>query len=207
MKQRVIVIFAIVLGLLVSPLSADAAFWHKWFKKKKNEPVVVIEQDPAKVQDYSRIIYNASYESHGMMNVYKYNDDYYFEIPVELMGRDMLVVNKLTYVPAELNRIGVNRGSDYQSMMVRFELDDDFSTVGMKRQYSMPDVSADDAIALSVADNYVAPLIEKFSVMGHSKDSTAVVIKVTDLFDGSNTVINNLFSNMNMELSNFMILI
>ena len=94
MKQRVIVIFAIVLGLLVSPLSADAAFWYKWFKKKKNEPVVVIEQDPAKVQDYSRIIYNASYESHGMMNVYKYNDDYYFEIPVELMGRDMLVVNK-----------------------------------------------------------------------------------------------------------------
>lgn len=201
MKQRVIVIFAIVLGLLVSPLSADAAFWHKWFKKKKNEPVVVIEQDPAKVQDYSRIIYNASYESHGMMNVYKYNDDYYFEIPVELMGRDMLVVNKLTYVPAELNRIGVNRGSDYQSMMVRFELDDDFSTVGMKRQYSMPDVSADDAIALSVADNYVAPLIEKFSVIGHSKDSTAVVIKVTDLFDGSNTVINNLFSNMNMGSS------
>ncbi len=201
MKQRVIAGFAAILvALLLSP-DVNAAFWHKWFKKKKEEPVIVVEQDPAMVQDYGRIIYNASYVSRGMLNVYRYKNDYYFEVPVGLMGRDMLVVNKLTYVPAELNRIGVNRGSDYQSMMVRFELDNDFSTVKMRRQYPMPEVPAGDAIASSVGVNYVAPLIEKFEVEGHSKDSTAVMIKVTDLFDGRNTVINNLFDNMNMSSS------
>ena len=35
----------------------------------------------------------------------------------------MLVVNKLQRVPSELNEAGVNRGTNYENQMVRFELD------------------------------------------------------------------------------------
>ena len=49
--------------------------------------------------------------------------DYYFEVPARLLGRDMLVVNKLQRVPSELNEAGVNRGTNYENQMVRFELD------------------------------------------------------------------------------------
>lgn len=59
----------------------------------------------------------------GMFNVYQKKSDYYFEVPARLLGRDMLVVNKLQRVPSELNEAGVNRGTNYENQMVRFELD------------------------------------------------------------------------------------
>ena len=58
-----------------------------------------------------------------MFNVYQKKNDYYFEVPSNLLGRDLLVVNKLQRVPVELNEAGVNRGVNYENQMVRFELD------------------------------------------------------------------------------------
>lgn len=201
MVGKYISLIAIVLALLCLSADANAAFWNKWFKKNKKEPIETVEPDPEKVQEFNRIIYNADSESHGMMGVYKKNTDYYFEIPVSLLGRDMLVVNKLTRVPSEMNEYGVNRGTSYQTLMVRFEADSILSTVGLRQQRPMPDVPATDAIAQSIADNYISPIIENFSVVGHSKDSTAVIIKVTDLFNGQNTVINDVFGNLNINSS------
>ncbi len=194
-------VLIVALGLLLAPTTADAAFWSKWFKKGKSEPTEEVEQDPKKVQEFSKIVHNATEESHGMMGVYKHEKDYYFEVPVGLMGRDMLVVNKLTYVPAELNDAGVNRGTNYQTLMVRFDTDTALTTVTMRQQRPLPEAPKDDAIARSIADNFISPIIENFEVVGHSKDSTAVLIKVTDLFNGQNTIINDVFNNINLGTS------
>lgn len=45
------------------------------------------------------------------------------KIPTSLLGRDLLVVNKLQRVPAELNDAGVNRGVNYENQMVCMEWD------------------------------------------------------------------------------------
>ena len=47
-----------------------------------------------------------------MFAVHQKKNDYYFEIPTSLLGRDLLVVNKLQRVPAELNDAGVNPRSE-----------------------------------------------------------------------------------------------
>ena len=47
-----------------------------------------------------------------MFNVYQKKNDYYFEVPTKLLGRDMLVVNKLQRVPSELNEAGGNGGTN-----------------------------------------------------------------------------------------------
>ena len=60
---------ALALGILSTPLTANAAFWNKWFNKGKNDSTEVVEQDPEKVQQFSKIIHNATSESHGMVNV------------------------------------------------------------------------------------------------------------------------------------------
>ena len=188
-------------AILCLPATADAAFWNKWFKKGKNDTTEVAVQDPEKVQEFSKIMHNAKSESHGMMNVYEYDNDYYFEIPVSLMERDMLVVNKLTYVPSELNEAGVNRGTNYQTLMVRFSTDPELAHVKLRQQRPLPDVPQGDAIARSISENYISPIIENFEVVAHSKDSTSVMVKVTDLFNGQNTIINDVFNNINLGTS------
>ena len=192
---------ALALGILSAPLTANAAFWNKWFNKGKNDSTEVVEQDPEKVQQFSKIIHNATSESHGMVNVYKYEKDYYFEVPVTLMDKDLLVVNKLTYVPSELNDAGVNRGTNYQTQMVRLSVDTSLNKVTMRQQRPMPYAPAGDAINRSITENYISPIIENFEVVAHPKDSTSVLIKVTDLFNGQNTILNDVFNNINLGTS------
>ena len=72
-----------------------------WFskKKKKSNP-----QDSVKVEnEYEKLTGSDSVAHRGMFNVFRKKNDYYFEIPATLLGRDMLVVNKLQRVPSELN--------------------------------------------------------------------------------------------------------
>ena len=68
--------------------------------------------------------------------------------------------------------------------MIRFELDSATSMVRARQQRPMPDVKNGNAIATSVADNYISPFIAAFKIEAYSPDSTAVVIKVNDIFNG-----------------------
>lgn len=201
MKLSKFITIAILSGFAVAPLTGNAAFWNKWFGKDKGDKTEEVEQDPEKVQDFNKVVNNADYESKGMFNVYFYEDDYFFELPLDLMNHDMLVINKLTRVPSELNEAGVNRGTNYQTQMVRFSVDTALTTVSMRQQRPMPESPDGDAITRSIADNYISPLIENFEVEGFSKDSTSVLIKVTSMFDGTETILDNVFSNINLGTS------
>ena len=44
----------------------------------------------------------------GMFDVHRKGTDFLFEIPDSLMGRDILIVNKISGVPYALNDAGVN---------------------------------------------------------------------------------------------------
>ena len=72
--------------------------------------------------DYEKLVEGSSVKK-GMFAVYQKKNDYYFEVPTSLLGRDLLVVNKLQRVPAELNDAGVNRGVNYENQMICMEWD------------------------------------------------------------------------------------
>ncbi len=61
--------------------------------------------------------------------------------------------------------------------------------------------SPTDAIFRSVKDNFISPLIAAFKIEAVNTDSTALVIKVNDIYDGTETSINNVFTNINLGTS------
>ena len=85
---------------------------QSWFKKRKKKP----EQEEKTKSDYEKLV-EGSKITKGMFAVHQKKNDYYFEIPTSLLGRDLLIVNKLQRVPAELNDAGVNRGVNYENQM------------------------------------------------------------------------------------------
>ena len=113
----------------------------------------------------------------------------------------MLVVNKLQRVPSELNEAGVNRGTNYENQMVRFELDKATNKLLIRQSRPLPLAPAEDAISQSVRDNYISPLIAGFKIEAFNNDSTTMVIKVNDIYDGTETSINNVFTNINLGTS------
>lgn len=165
------------------------------FKKKKK---VQEKKDTTNIYDKFK---KGSNITEGLFNVIRKNNDYYFEIPVRLLGKDLLVVNKLRKVPSELNDAGVNRGVDYQNQMISLEWDKTAKRLLFRQQRPMPSVPAGDAIALSVRNNFISPLIASFPIEQVNKDSTRLIIKVNDIYNGTETSINNVFSNINLGTS------
>ena len=167
-----------------------------WKKNKKKETTEEVSKT-----DFEKIASESNLVSRGMFNVYAQDGKYYFEIPVSLLQRDMLVVNKLQRVPFELNDAGVNRGTNYETQMIRFEWNKEEKKIRVRQSRPLPESPENDAITRSVRDNFISPLIADFKLEACNADSTSVIIQINDIYDGSETSINNVFDNINLGTS------
>ena len=85
--------------------------------------------------------------------------------------------------------------------MVRFEWDKQAKTVKMRQQRVTPEVPENSHIARSVADNYIDPIIASLKVEQVAPDSAAVIVKVSDLFNGKKNILNDVFNDINIGTS------
>ena len=190
-KRLFLAVFGLTALLLATP--AEASLFRK--KKKKTE-------QSAPVSDYKKLTGRDSVEWQGVMNVVKKDNDVYLEIPATLLGRDFLVTNRLQKVPKELNESGVNKGINYENQVVAFYWDKTRKRVDIRQQRNTPEVgNADDNIALTIGENYLNPILCSLEVEAAPTDSSSVVVKVNDLFDGNNNCLNDVFGNINIGTS------
>lgn len=134
----------------------------------------------------------------GAVTVHKVKSDYYFEIHDSLLGRDFLIVNKISGVPSVLNEVGINKGMGFGEKCVRFEKDTAQKKVIVSQLNFRASAPEGDAIARSLKDNYRPVIIEQFPIESYNEDSTAIVIKVNKVFDGSEKSFNNAFGAMEL---------
>lgn len=184
---------ASIMGSACLVISAEAAPAMGLFKKKKK-----VEQTTS---DYKKIAGTDSVNMRGVINVFHKGDDFFFEMPTKLMGRVFLISNKLQRVPSELNEAGVNRGVNYENQCIRFEWDKQRKTVFVRQQRNTPQVNNDDDMYVSVRNNYIDPLIASLKVEAVAKDSSTVLFKVNDLFNGKKTYFNDVFNLINLGTS------
>lgn len=182
------------------PASKSFLFFGKKNKKKKSS-TDESKDSVEKKHSYQELIGDSAVIDKGMFDVITKGDDYYFEIPVSLLGRDMLIVNKMVRVPKELNDAGVNRGINYSNQMIKFEWDKKANKLFVRESRPLPNIPAEAALARSVKDNYISPIIASFKIETLNPDSTSLVIKVNDVYDGSSTSFNDVFFDINIGTS------
>ena len=134
----------------------------------------------------------------GMFDVHRKGTDFLFEIPDSLMGREILIVNKISGVPYALNEAGVNKGMGYGEKIVRFRKDTLYKKVWVMTYDPRITSPEGDRITRSVKDNYRETAIEQFPIEAYGKDSVSVVIKVNKVFDGSEKSFNNVFGSIGL---------
>ncbi len=195
MKKTILaILFILYIGVTCGTSAALCAKPKLFFWKKDTTAV-----QPA--SDYRKLTGRDSVEMKGLVNVVQQGEDYYIEMPVKLMHRVFLVNNKLQQVPVELNEAGVNRGINYETKCVRFDWDKDRNFVFIRQQRVTPEVDSTDVMARSVSDNYIDPIIAALKVEAMPADSSTVLFKVNDLFNGQDRCINDVFSNINLGTS------
>ena len=133
----------------------------------------------------------------GLFKIHTIKEKIYFEIPNEVLGKDLLIVNKISSVPAQINNAGINKGMNYENKLIRFYKDEKNNKVWAKTFDPQISVNKKDNIARSVRDNYVESIIEGFEIKTYGKDS-AVVVQVNNVFNGTSKSFNNLFDNIGM---------
>lgn len=116
----------------------------------------------------------------GLFTLYWQDDKLYYEIPRDMLGKEMLLISRIVQLPAAFGGGYTNAGSKREEQMVRWE------KKGKKillRIVSYNAVANQELpIYASVRNNNFEPILYGFDIKATGKDSTAYLVEVTDLF-------------------------
>ena len=128
------------------------------------------------VKKYSEVITSEAVSDSGLFNVHMVDDKYFYEIPDELFGPEMLLVSRIA---ATANEIGYG-GMKANTQVVRWEKQ---GKKVMLRVVSFENVAdEEEPIYQAIKNSNVEPIIKTFKIESLGADSTGAVIDVTDLF-------------------------
>lgn len=121
----------------------------------------------------------------GMFIVHKVEDKYYFELPISVLGKDLMAITRFIKTPTAAGYGGelVNR------QMLRFERGTEQKM--FLRTKALVNVSSDTTspIYKAVVNSNVDPIAAAFDIKAIRKD-TSIVIDVTDYFAGDAQVVS-----------------
>lgn len=168
------------------------------FEVEANSNLLIKKKKPEKVEnaqktDKFKQLTDSAICDFGLFTVYKKQGDYYFLIPDSLTNRDFLIVNKISQVPANFNDAGINKGMNFENLVVQFKINKDQKKVYTLQYKPFVEVSDSAKISESVASNFSKSILESFNIEAYNADSTAVLIKVNKVYDGTKTSFNNVF--------------
>ncbi|MEO6221796.1 MAG: DUF5117 domain-containing protein, partial [Vicinamibacterales bacterium] len=138
---------------------------------------------------YDQVITSRATTERGALVVHKVDDRYFLEVPDAVLGRDWLLVSRLSGVPAGGGGFQ-SAGSSVSERMVRFER---LNNNVLLKSISV-DAVADESlpIARSVSQNNFAPILASFPIAAFGKDKASYVVDVTDFFSGDTPALSGL---------------
>ncbi|HMO37901.1 MAG TPA: zinc-dependent metalloprotease [Saprospiraceae bacterium] len=187
-------LFLLLLGIVACKSPATLAKEEP----KPAQPAPVAEKKPepkknnGKIKPYKEIITDEAITSPGFFTTHKVGSSYYFEIPTDLLNKEILVVSRIAGHVKNLNFGGAGMKSRPQQV-VRWQQKDDKILL---RSVSYSSVAnPDEPIYQSLRNNNFEPIIMTFDIATMAKDSSTVVFEVSPLFTGDVPMIGPLSDN------------
>jgi hypothetical protein len=186
--------------ILCLNFSAEAQIGFLFFKKKqvKKGSVTADKGDKASeaakaLKPYSQVITKKAKTTVGFFSVHKLDYKYYLEIPDSMLGRDLLVVNRIAKSAANSRKgfLGY-AGDQIGENVIRFEKGPSDKIFLKSISYSE---RSQDTLGMyfAVQNSNFQPIVASFDVKAYKKDTVSKkqdpVIEVTDFINGDNTVL------------------
>jgi Met-zincin/Domain of unknown function (DUF5117)/Domain of unknown function (DUF5118) len=130
---------------------------------------------------YKEIITDKAVTQTGLFTVHKVEDKWYFEFGDTLLGRDILIVNRISKAPID-TRSGFfgYAGDEINENVIRLEK-------GPNNKIFLRNISF--SMYKSVQNSNIQPIAAAFEVKALSKDSSGYVIDLTDFINGDNEIL------------------
>lgn len=161
--------------------------------QNKKETKTSKDSTQTKKEIYETLLKKSSVKK-GLFTIIQKGGDYYFEIADSLLNREYMIVNKISQVPMQLNEAGLNKGMNSENKIITFEKDTIAKKIWVKTYEPIVSSPKNDAITLSVKDNFAPSILEYFDIYTYTPDSASVVVKVNKVFDGKEKSFNDILT-------------
>ncbi|HEX6181578.1 MAG TPA: DUF5117 domain-containing protein, partial [Chitinophagaceae bacterium] len=138
----------------------------------------------SKIKPYSEVITAKAISKPGLFTVHKVDEKYYFEIPDQLLQKELLSTTRLSKVPAGSPKYG---GEIVNAKTIAFEKGP-VNNIFLKVITLVAVADSTDAIAKAVRNANVDPIAMVFDIKARGKDNNSTVIEVTDFFQKDNNI-------------------
>jgi len=167
-------------------------------KNTIKNPVTAAKKPESKskngIKPYHKVVTKDAVTDEGLFKVHKVKDSYLYEIPNDLLKKDMLWVSRIAQIPTGLGGGYFNAGTKTNEQVVQWHR---FQDKILLKTISYTNVAdSTKAISKSVAVNNYAPTLYAFDIKAYSKDSTAVVIDVSKFFSSDVKAISGLSASL-----------
>ncbi len=142
---------------------------------------------------YSEVITAKAKTDRGLFVTHKVDEKYFFEIPDSLLGREILVVNRISKAPAG-PRAGFTGYAGDQIGRNEISFEKGPGNKIFMRSLSFDEAGRDSAgMFTAVRNSNLQPIVASFDIRAFAKDSLSgaagSVIEVTDYFMGDNDIL------------------
>jgi hypothetical protein len=139
---------------------------------------------------FKEVITDKAISKKGLFNVHKVDDKWFFELGDSLLGRDILVVNRISKAPID-TRAGFfgYAGDEINENVIRFEKGPNNRIFLRNISFSVYAKDSTRPMYKSVQNSTIQPIAAAFEVRALSKDSAGSVIDLTDYINGDNDIL------------------
>lgn len=141
---------------------------------------------------YAQVVTARAVTQRGGITVHRIDERILFEIPDSLLGRDFLMVTRVSGVPAGSGGFQ-SAGSSLNERLIRWDRTPDRLLLKSINAEAVADTAL--PIAISVAQNNFPAILGAFPIAAFSTDSASYVVDVTDFFATDNPATTGLNAN------------
>ena len=128
------------------------------------------------LKPFGEVIPDSARSDDGLIATHRFNDKLYFEIADSLLGRELLMVSRVSKAQAEL----AYGGQKINTQVLRWERRGDELLLRVVSHEKT--ANPEDPVYQAVQNSSFEPILKSFSIAARNEDSTGVVFEATDLY-------------------------
>jgi len=137
---------------------------------------------------YKTVITDKAITRNGLFKTHKIDDKYYFEIPDSVLGREILVVSRISKAGAEVRTADGYAGDQIGETVISFEKGPANRIFLRKLSFSTYSPDSTKSMYQAVQRSNIQAIAAAFNIAAYSPDSKGSVIDMTDYINGDNEI-------------------
>jgi len=142
----------------------------------------------AQPKPYDQVITGKAISRKGMITTHKIEDKYYFEIADSTLGRDILVVSRISKSGAEVRAAQGYAGDQIGSAVIRFEKGPNNRIFMRKISYRTYGPDSTTSMYQSLKNSNIQAIAASFNIAAFAPDKKGSVIDITDYINSDNDI-------------------